>query len=628
MTDQVQSGSVGNTNAHWPEVVQSPLFALIDLTCAVVAAALWYVSRGELGWLPILLALAPWAARVVAGYFPFRRTRLDALLLLFLVSAVVAAAVAPIPETAWPKFWLLVGALFLFYALAGQPAEHIWPIVLGLGLFGALVALYFMLTHNWAELPAKIESLNQVALRWSALRPVFLASAHALHPNVAGGLMAMMAPFLIAAGGRAAHKQQWLTVVVVAAASLLLITGLIFTTSRGAWVALSGGLAGWLLWRAARPLGHRLYLSRRKALALELLVVLGVGLTVVLLLPGGPLALFNRLPGPDSTSSRLEISQQAVDLMTDFPWTGAGLGSFDGLYSTYIRVIPQHYLIHSHNLFLDVGAEQGLFGLLLLVTTLACCFWWLSDPYHSQPDKHVPSLQLVSGALISSLTVLSLHGLVEDPLYGSRALLLLLVPVALVAVVFPRRPASAPEDNQEAKRRFLLGGVAFVTMAAVAGLLFRQPLVSSAYSNWGALQMARTQLSGYPTNEWPTLVNEAAYEGASYQFRAALQANSRNRTAWYRLGMLAMLDRDFRTATANLEQALELDPAHRGIGKSLGYSYLWSGNQARAAAYLLPLPETLAELDAYAWWWIDQGRPDLAQIAADARAEWASTTSP
>ncbi len=177
--------------------------------------------------------------------------------------------------------------LFLFYALAGQPAEHVWPIVLGLGLFGALVGLYFLLTHDWSVLPAKVESLNQAALRWSDLRPAFLSGVHALHPNVAGGLMAMTAPLLLGAGIRAGRKQEWFVAGIVVVASVILLIALTFTTSRGAWLALGGGLIAWLLWLAARPLGHRLFLSRRLALAFELLIVVGLGLSASLLLPGG-----------------------------------------------------------------------------------------------------------------------------------------------------------------------------------------------------------------------------------------------------------------------------------------------------------------------------------------------------
>ena len=54
MAHEVPSGSIGKADYRWPEVVQSPLFALVDLGLALTAGALWYVSRGQLGWLPLL----------------------------------------------------------------------------------------------------------------------------------------------------------------------------------------------------------------------------------------------------------------------------------------------------------------------------------------------------------------------------------------------------------------------------------------------------------------------------------------------------------------------------------------------------------------------------------------------
>ena len=159
--------------------------------------------------------------------------------------------------------------LFLFYALAGQPAEHVWPIVLGLGLFGALVGFYFLLTRDWSVLPAKVENLNQAALRWSDLRPAFLSGVHALHPNVAGGLMAMTAPLLLGAGIRAGRKTRVVCCGHSGCRQRYPVNRSHVTTSRGAWLALGGGLIAWLLWLAARPLGHRLFLSRRLALALS-----------------------------------------------------------------------------------------------------------------------------------------------------------------------------------------------------------------------------------------------------------------------------------------------------------------------------------------------------------------------
>ena len=57
-------------------------------------------------------------------------------------------------------------------------------------------------------------------------------------------------------------------------------------------------------------------------------------------------------------------------------------------------------------------------------------------------------------------------------------------------------------------------------------------------------------------------------------------------------------------------------PNHRGIIKSLGYSYLWSGDFQNAQVLLTQIPEAEQELDVYTWWWDTQGRNDLSENAS------------
>ena len=74
--------------------------------------------------------------------------------------------------------------------------------------------------------------------------------------------------------------------------------------------------------------------------------------------------------------------------------------------------------------------SKGVFGPHLCSwRSWAVCFWLLSDPA-ARPAGRPPfaACPWLCGALFSSLAVLCLHGVVEDPLYGSRALLMLLAP--------------------------------------------------------------------------------------------------------------------------------------------------------------------------------------------------------
>ena len=118
--------------------------------------------------------------------------------------------------------------------------------------------------------------------------------------------------------------------------------------------------------------------------------------------------------------------------------------------------------------------------------------------------------------------------------------------------------------------------------AIVFGLLallfsFRKPMQSIWYANLGSVEMARVELDGWPTGKWDDGSNVALLEPAEGLFHQALSFNPNNRTANHRLGLIAMLKRDFPTAISYLEPAYQIDLDHRGIRKSLGYSYLWSG---------------------------------------------------
>lgn len=613
--------------ADLADLVNSRWYALADLGCVAIACALWYVSRGEMSWRPLLIALLPLIGRIAVGQFPIRRTRFDGLFALFLLTAVVGATVAYNPQIAWNKFWLILGAILLFYALAGQKLRNLWPVATAFGLFGTAVALYFLFSHDWQTLPAKVESLNQIGLRWMAIRPSFLAGVHTLHPNVAGGMIAMCFPFLAAAGLHAVRRRRGALVGVMAVSGFLQLTGLTLTTSRGAWIALAGGLLAWCLWWAAEHLHHSLYLSRRQTLALAVAIVIGLGLSYSLLNVGGPLALLDRLPGPANAGSRLEISRQALDLIADFPITGGGLGSFDGLYSRYIRVIPQHVLIHAHNLFLNVMLEQGLVGGAVLIAILGHSFWLIADPSRTDKAAAIRNSALWCGALLSSLGVIALHGLVEDPLYGSRGALLLFATVGLVAAAFPKEPSRYWQRlRSDLNTQALTAAAVFIMLMFLA--FYHAPIRAAWYANWGAAQMARAELVGYPTNEWADNQDTAALAPSAANFRRAIQLDNTNRTAWHRLGLIAMQQRDFATAVAHLRNAYTLDENHRGIRKSLAYAYVWSGQLDQAIPLLATIPEATAELDVYAWWWGTKGRDDLSLRASEVHQQLITCLTP
>jgi hypothetical protein len=77
---------------------------------------------------------------------------------------------------AWAKFWLIVGAVGLCYAMAHQPdLEHLD------------ISLAFFATNDWDVHPVKVGLLVVVGRRIPALLPAL--SGHRMRPNVVGMLV-------------------------------------------------------------------------------------------------------------------------------------------------------------------------------------------------------------------------------------------------------------------------------------------------------------------------------------------------------------------------------------------------------------------------------------------------------
>jgi len=129
--------------------------------------------------------------------------------------------------------------------------------------------------------------------------------------------------------------------------------------------------------------------------------------------------------------------------------------------------------------------------------------------------------------------------------------------------------------------------------------------------------MARVELAGWPTNQWATGKEAAELARANRYFEQALVFDEQNQTALYRLGLSAMLAREYETAVNYLEQAYAQDESHRGVIKSLGYSYVWNGDYEQAVPTLAPIPEARNEMNVYSQWWRRQNRADLAAKAKD-----------
>lgn len=585
-------------------IVAEPWFALLDLGLVLTSGMCW-LFLPEIGVWFTLLALLPWFLRVAAGSTPFHRTPLDWMMAIFLVTALVGYWAAYDKTAAWIKFWLIVTAILLYYALSAQTKQNLVSVSLLSFCLGLGVAAHFFLTYNFTGVPAAILSW------WINKRPE--VGWQPIHHGYTSGL-------LLITNLSALHWFVWLKQRVSSPLTVILklfsVVGLVvmllafvLTMSRGIWATVACGLGAWVIWRILKGFGPNSNLrSFFPSLVLPYLVV-----TIVLLyLVTAQTGLGQ---GAYGENTRAEVFTRSTHLLLDYMFTGGGLGSFAGLYSQYILTIPYFYFINSYNTFLDVAVEQGLIGGLAFVSICLGSTWLVCQRI---AKAYADESRLANWVSLFALVVVIVHGSIYDYLYNGSSTLLMFFPMgmAMSGVANPVSGIGVTGQRSKTLPRFSSGNLVIVSLGILVFLMLNfNKVVSQWYSNLGAVQMSQVELRNFPRNEWANSEIVPQLESADASFRSAIQYYPYNQTANYRLGLISMLQQDFRSAVVNLEIAHERSPDHRGIIKNLGYCYVWLGDMDKASQLLEAIPEAKGELDAYTSWWNAQGRQDLSKNA-------------
>jgi O-antigen ligase len=579
---------------------------LADFVLVLISGAVWMVQP-EWGLWIILVALLPWVARLVSGGFPFQRSSLDWLIAILLITAWIGYWASYDRTTAWSKVWFIVLGVLVFYALSAQPRQNRAGISTILFAMGVGVSIYYLLTHDFAAAPRKLEFVNALGLGIMGVRPQ--TGWTPIHPNYVAGIVALTVPFVLYTiwEGLQSRERFSLPYVLLIAAGLAVAgIALLMATSRGVFLAMAGGAGAVFLLKLIYA--RRAWQGNRFILFLALVIYLCV---IVALLYAGPARTAGGVTGSSyyGNGSRAELFSSSLNLVADYPFTGGGLGSFPGLYSHYLLNIPFDYLANSHNLFLDVAIEQGLIaGLAFLILYLAG-LWIVLDSIVT--ERGIPVFQLL---VVFSLIAAMVHGMVDNYLYNGVGAVLSLFLVGL-SVSTGQEAALSPTPGAKPVRVAQVSGMAVFIVAGV--LAFLPSIRSMWHANLGAVQLSKVELHQFPSANWDLDFSLTRLDTPEASLRSALELDPANRTANHRLGLIAMLRGDFLSAAGYLETALEQSPEHRGIIKSLGYCYTWLDNVEKARPLLEEIPEARSELEVYVWWWDTQGRPDLSAHASD-----------
>lgn len=402
-------------------------------------------------WTVVALALlaAVWLARAFLRREPWPVTPLNAALLLFCLTIPVAAAVSVAPELTVPKLTGLILGLAVFRALAfsvtdmrSLAAALIVFCLVGAGMFalGLLGMRLPVLAPLTAALPASLVSLPG-------------APDPGINPNQLAGVLVLYLPFLIALGLLAVRNRRYAWASVSAVICVGGLATLVMTRSRAGWIGSAIGVAALIGGLVA--LGSNRRLKRT-------FLVLGGAVMVVGLIAGAvllPQRLGSTMVGANeqqlgdtlqqlSLDGRIEIWSRALYALQDFPFTGVGLGAFrrvvNLLYPLFL-VPPDMDIGHAHNIFLQVGVDLGLGGLVAYVALLlaVAATAWQAARAAAGPAR------FVAVGLLASLLGLHVYGLADALALGSKPGLALWMVLGLLAALGNQwiRPAARPADS-------------------------------------------------------------------------------------------------------------------------------------------------------------------------------------
>lgn len=374
-------------------LVSALVFASMISTQLLSAAV--YTAAGF--WLIRLLM------RLLGGGSLSRRTPGDWAILLLLFTIPVTLAVTTQPDVTRAQIYRLLTGIALYYAIAhyatGLPRLKL--MISGISLGGALLALAAPFSVEWAT--------GKVPLIPAVLYERFsLLVSDTIHPNVLAGSLAIMCPLVLGWLVFAWKDIRWASrlMLVISAGFMLGMIGL--TQSRGAWLATGLAVLGLALlrWRW----GWIILLPAAGGLA-GLVYTQGIATPLQFILSSGQLI---------GLTGRIDIWQRAIFMIQDFPFTGIGMGSFTqvaNLLYPFSAAAPST-IDHAHNLFLQVGVDLGIMGLiawLAIFLGVIASAWSLYRRGMPQRNRFAAGL---GAGLFCSQIALAVHGLTDAVTWG------------------------------------------------------------------------------------------------------------------------------------------------------------------------------------------------------------------
>ena len=388
---------------------------------------------GMLHPLWIALLLVGWPVRLLAYGRLTRRTPLDWPFLLLVLCIPVSFWASSDKTVSLEAAGYLIFGLALFFALLNWPPAARRPEIVAWALItlGFGIALVAPLMNRLT-----VAQFSQLPFLGAVLGRLGPQRLEDVNINVLAGSMVLILPLYVSMALRGgwrspaelAGKRPWLN-LLFAAGALVTLAVIVITRSRGAYVAAAAGIAVVAVLRWPRLL-----------VAVPVLLIAGA-VGIVMIGPTRSLEVLSFNGALGGLSGRSEVWTRALYALQDFAITGIGIGTFSRVIPVmypYLTLAPDFHVDHSHNLFLQVGLDLGIPGLIAYLALLINTFVLLGSALRgrgardgiSGERRYQMSWSLAAGAA-GGLTAMLAHGIFDATIWNSRPAFL---PWALIAL--------------------------------------------------------------------------------------------------------------------------------------------------------------------------------------------------
>jgi putative inorganic carbon (HCO3(-)) transporter len=246
---------------------------------------------------------------------------------------------------------------------------------------------------------AKIPYFDLVRRLPYLLDPVWYSAG--FHPNIVGGVLAVLLPTAVAYAWAA---RTWAHRLLMGLPLLIGTLTLVMTQSRGAMMGFATALIVVAIGRNRRWLW----------LMVVLLAAVVAGTSWLGVQPALDLAVDSIGTGTlQSGEIRLEILSRGLYMIEDFGLTGVGLGMFPEVLSMLYPLLllgPQPDVPHVHNVLLQVAVDHGMPGLVAFLAFLAVLGFMANQ---SRILARGGRLEPLAIGLLAGLVAYLVHGLFD-----------------------------------------------------------------------------------------------------------------------------------------------------------------------------------------------------------------------